>query len=104
GGRNGRLDRLDLAEAHADVALAAQLLARVEQLAALDDEVELVVRAHRGAHRGGHGAGGKNTAHSGDKTPAAMRSHRCLLPEKNRAASMAAPACRVNKSRAPCYN
>jgi hypothetical protein len=76
-----RLDRLDLAEAHANVALAAQLLARIEHLAALDDEVELVVRPHGGAHRRGHGAGGKHATHAGDKAPAAARSHRRLLPE-----------------------
>ena len=42
------LERLDHAPADADVALAPQRLARIEHVAALDDEVELVVRPHRG--------------------------------------------------------
>ncbi len=49
--RDVALDRLDQAEADADVALAAQRLARIEHVAALDDEVELVVRPHGGARR-----------------------------------------------------
>ena len=51
--RNVGFDRLDQAVADADVALAAQLLARVEHVAALDHQVELVVRAHGGARRTG---------------------------------------------------
>ena len=42
------LDGLDEAVADADVAPAAQRLARVEHVAALDEEIELVVRPHRG--------------------------------------------------------
>ena len=48
-GRDVGLERLDHAEADADVALAAQVLARIEHVAALDDEIELVVRPHGGA-------------------------------------------------------
>ena len=47
GGRNVGLDRLDHAPANADVALSPQRLAGVEHIAALDHEVELVVRPHR---------------------------------------------------------
>ena len=50
-GRDIGLERLHHAVADADVAPAAQPLARVEHLAALDDEVELVVRTHRGMDR-----------------------------------------------------
>ena len=56
GGRNIVLDRLDHAPANADVALAPQRLAGIEHVAALDHEVELVVRPHRGV--GGAGRGG----------------------------------------------
>ena len=52
-GRNLRLDRLDHAPANADVAFSAQRLAGIEHVAALDHEVELVVRAHRGVGRCG---------------------------------------------------
>ena len=41
--------RLDHAVADADVAFAAQRLAGVEHIAALDQEVEFVVRPHGGA-------------------------------------------------------
>jgi hypothetical protein len=49
-------ERLDQPKADADVAPAAQRLARIEHVAASDDEIELVVRSHRGARRigGGH--------------------------------------------------
>ena len=47
------LDRLDHAPANADVALAAQRLAGVEHVAALDHKVELVVRSHRGVGASG---------------------------------------------------
>jgi hypothetical protein len=50
---NVGFERLDQAIADADVAPAAQRLARVEHLRALDHEVELVVRPHGG----GGGAG-----------------------------------------------
>jgi hypothetical protein len=46
--RDVGLERLDHPEADADVALAAQILARIEHVAALDHEIELVVRPHRG--------------------------------------------------------
>ena len=48
GGRNIVLDRLDHAPADADVALAPERLAGIQHVAALDHEVELVVRPHRG--------------------------------------------------------
>ena len=64
--RNVGFERLDHAEADADVALAAQVLARVEHVAALDDQIELVVRSHRGERRRagerGRGAAEKITA------------------------------------------
>ncbi len=47
------LDRFDHAVADADVAPAAQALAGIEHVAALDDEIELVVRPHGGARRAG---------------------------------------------------
>ena len=49
GGGNVGLDRLDHAPTDADVALAPQRLAGIEHVAALDHQVELVVRPHRGA-------------------------------------------------------
>jgi hypothetical protein len=49
--RNVGFDRLDQSIADADIALAAQVLARVEHVAALDDQIELVVRTHRGEGR-----------------------------------------------------
>jgi hypothetical protein len=49
--RDVGLDRLDHAEAHADIALCVELLARIEHGPALHDEIELVVRSHRGPHR-----------------------------------------------------
>ncbi|MEA2872083.1 MAG: hypothetical protein QOH67_2059 [Hyphomicrobiales bacterium] len=67
--RNIGLDRLDHAIADTDVALAAQVLARVEHIAALDHEIELVVRPHggecgraRGSQRERAGAAKKFTA------------------------------------------
>ncbi len=47
GGRNLRLDRLDHAPADADIALALERLAGIEHVAALDHQIELVVRPHR---------------------------------------------------------
>ena len=47
GGGDVGLDRLDEAEADADVASAAEVLARIDDLAALDNEIEFVVRTHR---------------------------------------------------------
>jgi hypothetical protein len=46
--RNLVFDRFDDAPANAYVAFAPQRLAGVEHVAALDHEVELVVRPHRG--------------------------------------------------------
>ncbi len=68
-GRDIVLDRLDHAPADADVALAAQRLAGVEHVAALDDEVELVVRPHRGV-----GAAGRSAATAAD--PVRLRKSR----------------------------
>ena len=50
--RNVVFDRLDHAPADADVAFAPQRLAGIEHVAALDDEIELVVRPHRGLRAG----------------------------------------------------
>ena len=47
-----RLYRLDHTPADADVAFAAQRLAGIEHVAALDHEVELVGRPHRRTSRG----------------------------------------------------
>jgi hypothetical protein len=63
-GRNLGLDRLDQPIADADVALAAQRLARIEHVAALDDEVELVARRHGGERRP---ARGERTRGGGEK-------------------------------------
>ena len=68
-GRNIGLDRLDHAPANADVALAAQRLAGIEHVAALDHEVELVVRPHRGV-----GAAGRCAATAAD--PVRLRKSR----------------------------
>ena len=56
-GVSARIEQLSLdhPEADADVALAAKILARVEHIAALDHEIELVGRPHRGER----GAAGK---------------------------------------------
>jgi hypothetical protein len=51
-GRDLCLQRLDTSEANPDVAACAQGLARVENLSAAHDEIELVVGSHRGASRG----------------------------------------------------
>ncbi len=63
-GRDIGFDRFDHAIANADVAPAAQRLARIEHLAAFDHEIELVVRPHGGecrspcgSERDGSGAG-----------------------------------------------
>jgi len=47
--RNICFDRLDRAPADADVAFSPQRLAGIEHIAALDHEVELVIRTHRRA-------------------------------------------------------
>ena len=60
-GRDIGLDGLDHAVADADIAPAAQSLARIEHIAALDDEIELIVRPHGGECRrrgAGQGEGG----------------------------------------------
>ena len=48
-GRNIRFYGLDHAKANTDVASCAQVLARVEHVPAFNDEIELIVRADRGA-------------------------------------------------------
>src|SRR6185369_13512325 len=69
-GRDVGFERLDHAVAHADVAPGAQVLAGVEHFAALDDEVEFVVRAHRRAGGRADQAGGECCADAGDELPA----------------------------------
>ena len=49
--RNIRLQRLDQPVADADITLAAQRLTRIEHIAALDNQIELVGRPHRGKRR-----------------------------------------------------
>ena len=66
--RDVGLDRLDQAIADADVAPAAQRLARIEHVAALDHEIELVVRPHGGAVPGrAVAAASANRAGAGEK-------------------------------------
>ena len=77
-GRDVGLQRLDDAEADADVALGAQLLARVEHLAALDDEVELVVRTHGRLHACSN-ARHRQRGSAGEKPAPGMNVH-CSLP------------------------
>ncbi len=55
--RNLGFHRLDHAIADADIAPAAQRLARIEHIAALDHKIELVVRPHRGTCRTARGGG-----------------------------------------------
>ena len=69
------LHGLDLAETHSDVAPGAQALAGIEHLAALDDEVELVVRPHRGARRQADRARGECRPNACHQLPALERSH-----------------------------
>ena len=68
-GRERRLERLDAAVADADVARAAQRLARIEHVAALDDEVELVARPHRalGSDEAARGGGEPEGCRSGEE-------------------------------------
>ncbi len=73
--RNVRFDRLDHAVAHAHVAPAAQALARIEHFAALDHQVELVVRPHRGARADAGECGGNCRADAGDDAPALEGCH-----------------------------
>ena len=49
---NVGLHRFNHAVANADIAHAAKPLARVQHIAAFDQQIELVVRSHRGANRG----------------------------------------------------
>jgi hypothetical protein len=51
--RNVGVDSLDLPETDADIAFAAQRLARVEYVTAFDNEIELIVRPHGAARRRG---------------------------------------------------
>jgi hypothetical protein len=69
GGRDVGFDSLDRAEADADVAPAAQALARIEHVAALDDEVELVVRPHRGERAAARRHERKRTGSAEEITP-----------------------------------
>ena len=79
-GRDVGLDRLDQAVADADVALAAQRLARVEHVAALDHEVELVVRPHGGGGRAEAARSGQREGTGGDKKIAAAGAGFFLFP------------------------
>ncbi|MGY4215120.1 hypothetical protein ACVMFB_001619 [Bradyrhizobium sp. USDA 4522] len=66
GGASSRdlvFDRLDDAPADADVALAAQRLAGIDDIAVLDHEVELVVRPHRRSGRPRDGCGSGRSRH-----------------------------------------
>jgi hypothetical protein len=74
-GGNVGLERLDPAIAHADVQSCARPLAGVEHFTALDDEVELVVRTHRGTGRGADDSGCKCRAYAGDELPTFERNH-----------------------------
>jgi hypothetical protein len=79
-------ERLDQAEAHADVALGPEVLAGIEHLAALDDEVELVVRAHGGERGGAAEACGRQRQSRGrpskpQKLAARGGGHGCFLQD-----------------------
>src|SRR3954452_16371545 len=52
-GRDVWFDGFDHAKADADVPLGPEGLARVDDLAAFDDEVELIIRANGGVRWGG---------------------------------------------------
>jgi hypothetical protein len=67
GGRNVGVDRLDDAVADADVALAAQRLARIEHVAAFDHQIELVVRSHGRARRTADGAAERKRRRAAEK-------------------------------------
>src|SRR5206468_4136715 len=62
--RNIGLERLDHAKADADVTPGPEILTRIEHLAALDDEIELVVRSH-GGDRGAAPEAGERTQRRG---------------------------------------
>ena len=53
--RDVGFDRFDHVVTDADVAPAAQRLARIEYVSAFDHEIELVVRRHGGARRAAQG-------------------------------------------------
>ncbi len=72
---NVGLERLDPPVAHADIPFAAQPLAGVENFTTLDDEVELVVRAHRGVGDRAEGSGCESCAHAGYELSALERNH-----------------------------
>jgi hypothetical protein len=74
--RNVGFKRLDQPEADADVALGPQRLARIDHFAALDDEIELVVRPHRGARGAGQHQGG--SARTGQKITTRKATHSFL--------------------------
>ena len=85
-GGNVRLDRFDHAVADADVAHAPQPLARIEDVAALDQQVELVARRHRRANgrskrtRGACGAQGQQEAAAVDRRVHRVSSLVCSDP------------------------
>ena len=66
---NVGLDRFDQAIADADVAPAAQRLARIEHIGGLDQEIELVVRPHGGACLTRHRGSERERAGAGEKLP-----------------------------------
>ena len=66
-GGNVALDRFDQAIADANVAPAAQRLARIEHIGGLDQEIELVVRPHGGACLTGHRGSERERAGAGEK-------------------------------------
>jgi hypothetical protein len=74
-GRNAGLHRLDHAEADADVALAGEVLARVEHVGVAHQQVEPVVRAHCGLRQGR----GRAQARSGSEQQLPALDRRCLL-------------------------
>ena len=53
------LDRLDHTKPYADVAAAAQRLTGIEHIAALDQQVEFVIRPHCGMRAGDPGSDGE---------------------------------------------
>ncbi len=71
--RDVRLDRLDETIADTDVAFAAQRLARVEHVAALDHEIEFVIRPHGGAGRAQAARRGERERTGSDKKIATRR-------------------------------
>src|SRR5262249_6403867 len=73
---NVGFDRFDHAVTDADVAPAAQRLARIEYVSAFDHEIELVVRRHGGARRATQG---ERERTGGDEKIAARRARPSFL-------------------------